>query len=217
MTQYATYKCNNDFIIIYCIGKSNDISKAKRSHADNDEIPEIGCAGPSSSKIRRMDDPEKFDTNEEIHEFGRPPIICDVYKDPESKCDKCVVVLSLFSGASNVSFELSENCQTLKIKYDWAKEMYNAASIFIAVNPGIPNYHPKYIMFENALEKIRSSIDSIPSGAITVTLPIPVQNDSSTWIKKLIPTENGEGKIVYLEFTGFQKKYAVKMEDRVIS
>lgn len=60
------------------------------------------------------------------------------------------------------------------------------------------------------------TIDDVPSGTINARLPIPVQNDSATWYTKLIHTENG-GKIIFLEFTGFQKKYAIKKEHRIIT
>lgn len=120
----------------------------------------------------------------------------------------------MFAGTSNFSFELSEDGETVKLFFEWPKPMYNVGEIFnFFPMDNIPNYHPKYLALENALEVVRSSVDDKPRGSIDIKLPIPVQNLSSTWTKKQIDKDGCT--MLYLELSGFQTKYAVKNEEKV--
>lgn len=120
----------------------------------------------------------------------------------------------MFSGTTNYSFDISEDGESVKLFFDWPKPMYNVEDIFKAFpSETIPNFHPKYVALENALETVRGNVDEKPKGSVEVKLPIPVQNVSSTWTKKLI--ESKGCTLLYLELYGFQTKYAVKNNEKL--
>lgn len=185
----------------YCIGKNKELR--------SDEIPELGGTSELICKKEILYQEE----TSSLYKFDRPPILCEIFKDPETKIDKCLVVATMFAGTSNFNFEIGEDGETVKLNFEWPNPMFNIGDIFKEISAeGVPNYHPKYLALENALEGVRSYVDEKPQGSIEVKLPLPVQNLSSTWTKKLI---NSKGcTVLYLELTGFQTKYVVKKDER---
>ena len=44
-------------------------------------------------------------------------------------------------------------------------------------------YHPKKFAIHSELEKLRKAVDEAPLGSMSISLPIVVQADTSTWNK----------------------------------
>lgn len=76
-------------------------------------------------------------------------------------------------------------------------------------------YHPKIVALQKDLEHVRDSADSIPTTSILLDLPIPVQTDSTSIIRRGIKRDDGT-HVILVELMGLQKKYAIKESDSLI-
>lgn len=192
------------------LGKIRDLN--------SEDILEVDGSSGSPEKIPKIElNQDECEGDKLLNEynFERAPLLCEIYRDPDTKNEICIIAVAMFAGATNISFELTEDCRKIKIYFEWPNGMFTIKDIFKSFDPPVPNYHPRYLALENALERYRKSLDTIPNGVIHVRLPIPVQNISSTWFKKLINTDGGS-LIVFIELTGYQKQYTIKKEDKII-
>lgn len=145
-------------------------------------------------------------------------MLVSVFKDPTTKNEKVMIVVSLFWGAKNLKFELGPDNMSVKITFEWPKISFDMEILFKKKDNEleIPNYHPKFTCLEDEIENHRRTIDESPVGTIIVPLPIAVQDNPNTWEKKLVKDESGH-IVATLELTGVQKQYTVKTTDRQIT
>lgn len=142
------------------------------------------------------------------------PMLCQLYKDPENQFNKVVMAVTIPSGAQKVRVELSNDGLTVFVKYNWPKTMFNFDDMFKKQldNQEMNILHPKILCLKNALESVRTRVDSMPEAFMKVKLPIKVQTASDTWSKRGIKREDGTN-VVLAEFKGYIKEYNKKAND----
>lgn len=184
-----------------------------------DTIPELGGAEESRGQIEKKC---KLDDGQALQpvEFSRAPVIPCIYTDPESKHDKCLVVLTLFKGVKSITFDLIESSEgpgpTLKVTYGWPSTMFQVESIFKNDENQemiIPILHPKIVAVETALKLYRSNMEEAPVGYINVKLPVQVQMDPSTWSKSFNKKADGT-VIVFFEFVCIRNDYVISKVEK---
>lgn len=136
------------------------------------------------------------------------------YTDHDKKCDMVIVAVPIISGARDINFSIAEDGLSITINYQWPSAIYNAKYLF---NDEISNLeisvnHPKIHSMTSALLKAGITTNSSPKGKIKIYLPIKIQQEVGSWVKKAKTKEDGT-KIVVLEFIGFQEKIIIKEAD----
>lgn len=142
------------------------------------------------------------------------PVICEVYKDPESELDKVAMVLTMPAGAQNVTIEISDGGDTATIKYKWIQSMYSMRDLFarMMATRQIAIHHPRVMCIKKGLEKSRKRIDTAPEGLIKITLPITVQTSADSWSQN--PVKKDDGTLILMaDFTGYVKEYTAKIRE----
>lgn len=92
--------------------------------------------------------------------YVQAPVLPCVYTDPETKVEKCLVVVLLFHNINKINFDLIESTKegpepTLKITYRWPSIMYDIKSMFTKdgeENMFTPQHHPKVMAIEKSLQ-----------------------------------------------------------------
>lgn len=146
--------------------------------------------------------------------FRNYPVICEVYKDPQSELDKVSLVLTLPAGAQNVTIEITDGGDTATIKFKWIQSMYNMRDLFgkMIAAKQITIHHPRILCIKNGLEKYRKRMDLAPEATVKIMLPIKVQTSADSWSYN--PLKRDDGTLILLaDFTGYVKVYTAKIRD----
>lgn len=164
-----------------------------------------------------------FEINENLNaEYSNPPIGKWSYFDHKSKCTKVYLAAVMFSGVSDIKFELSEDGEEVTIFYTWPTSLFRAEELFQdEINSDnttikIDVNHPKIYSYSSALLDLGITENTFPRGIIKIKLPVKVQKEIGTWKKKAVTRSNGT-KIIILEFTGFQQQQIIDEADTTIT
>lgn len=189
-------------------GESDDETEA------NDDGGKNGRSDPDAGDVNNdsaLDDSPLGFINAHHRNY---PVICEMYKDPETELDKVALVLTLPAGAQNVTLETSDGGDTVTIKYKWVQAMYNMRDLFskMIAAKQITSYHPRVLCIKKGLEKSRKRMDAAPEGMVRIMLPIRVQTSAETWSYN--PVKRDDGTLILMaDFTGYVKEYTAKIRD----
>ncbi len=176
--------------------------------SDLEDVSESLGAGPS-----------KYSGNTNYNmktEHINPPIVVTTFKDPETKLQKVLIVVSLPLGSTKVQFDVNESGKGCFFKFCWPELIHDSTKIFKKeVEAGtITSYHPKILAFEDALEKARENIEDKPQSILSIKLPIEVKTERNTFKieKKTVDTNS----VYQIELESYQKAYEVKSSEKFI-
>ncbi len=176
--------------------------------SDLEDVSESLRAGPSN-----ISGQTKYSVKSE---HINPPIVVTTYKDPETKLQKVLIVVSLPLGSTKVQFEVNDSGKSCFFKFCWPDLIYDSTKIFKQeVEAGtITTYHPKILAFEDALEKARANIEDKPQSILSIKLPIEVKTERNTFKieKKTVETNS----VYQIELESYQKPYEVKSSEKFI-
>lgn len=184
-----------------------------------DRIDELDGDDVPPAKMSKMGNgsPEKSTTGN----FVQAPVIPCVFTDPETKRDRCVVVLILYGGVSGINVDVIASVdgpgQVLKVTYEWPSSMYDMTSMFKNQKGEMLTQisHPRVQAVEKALKNYRNNIEEAPIASFEVKLPIDVELDPETWSKIYSKKDDG-GVIVFLEFNGIRKDYVIAKKEKFL-
>lgn len=200
---YAEYR---NFIVSQ--NSLNDYDEASSSSTLARELDGCDFGGPPT-KVPRLDTTLSCS-------IEKPFVLVSTYVDPETKLNKCLVSLLLCPGVGdNVSYDVIEDQgrQTLKITYDWPKEMFDIEELCL---DNIPSYHPKKLALEKSLESVRKNVSDTPQSCIKVVLPHKIDTTPKTWVKNGKITKSGS-ILITIEFNGIQNEYTIEKSDKVFA
>lgn len=159
----------------------------------------------------------KFEGDLTIYGHEKEPILKYRFLDPELKQEFLMVIVMLYTGVHNLSFDIQENVeqQSFIINYEWPDLIHNVDELFkIDGQPSVSHLHPQFIGAEAALREFREHIDEKPWGKLIIPLPCKVSTDSNHWVVTF--NKKGDGtfavffKLPVLE-TQFNSKKLNKM------
>lgn len=171
--------------------------------------------GPPRKKIKLDGIPEKTDVS-----FSNPPILSAVFVDPQTKQKKCVISLQLLTGVKEIDLDIvtEEGEQVLKVTYNWPEYLLDAKKMFS--RPGgqlmLPAFHPMVLALENSLMSVRSNLEDVPNGTITIKFPTRVKTDPNDWEKLFNKLPNGT-VIVFLTFICEENDYTVSKSKKTLT
>lgn len=174
-------------------------------------------------KISKKGDHEELDFGDtKTVNCIQPPVVPCVYIDPETKKEKCLVVLMLCSGVKGLTVDVvmkgSECPQTLIVKYNWPATMCDMASLFRRDRDGTMIAHdgdPMVQAVEKALRQFRENVEDSPVATIEVKLPVEVKQDPENWTKTFQKKDDG-GLIVFLEFECIRNEYGIVKKEKFL-
>jgi len=189
-------------------------------------ISEIDGSGPSHEPVEKkpkLELAEKCIKRVSTTTFIQAPVLPCVYTDPETKVDKCLVVVLLYHNVKKIDFDLVESKEgpepTLKITYGWPPLMYDMKSMFTKGGEEqmfTPIHHPKVMAIEKALQQYRANVEDVPVGNIEVKLPVQVLMDPNTWIQTFNKKPDGT-IIAFLEFTCKRDDYLIAKAEKTMT
>lgn len=146
------------------------------------------------------------------------PMLCDIFKDPETQFEKVILAVCLPGGISNVTMEISDDGLTVEIKYNWPDCLFDMQDLFKKQlsSKKIYIHHPMVTCLKSSLENVRTRIDAAPEASAVITLPIKVQSTPESWVKWGIMRENGT-QVIVATFTGYIKNYNKKISDSTVT
>lgn len=150
------------------------------------------------------------------------PILANVYTNPETDSDVCMVVVLLHGGVKGVNIDVVPSAdgpeQTLKIEYPWPKSMYDMSSMFYDDENEDMLYEvssPRVQCIKSALKDCREKVENAPVAKMQLKLPIEVDTNPQTWTKTYNKKADG-GVILYLEFNAIRKSYAIAKDEKFV-
>uniref|UniRef100_A0A336MIB5 CSON015150 protein n=1 Tax=Culicoides sonorensis TaxID=179676 RepID=A0A336MIB5_CULSO len=182
--------------------------------SSNLSMPEID--GTESSSQQPPSKKFKLDDHSTEVEFVQPPALVNVYTDPDSKQKKCGVSVLLFAGIKEINFDIvkENNHQVFKINYSWPTMMFDTEKMFTSNGEMLwPKLHPMVTGMETALMGVRRNIDEAPQGSISVTLPVEVNTNPESWIKKSNKSKDG-AMVFFIIFECLENEYAVSSKSK---
>lgn len=182
-------------------------------HGDVDESLRDSDAPPQKHSKKDVElEPEKPPSVNCV----QPPVLTSTYTDCDSKQDKCVVVLALFSGVKGINIDVIVKDggpeQTLLVTYNWPISMYDVSSMFKKDGGG----RALAEIGDPIVQAIEKELKKYPPVAtIKVKLPVEVNCDPSSW-KKMFNKKADGGVIVFLEFDCIRKEYAISKDEKYL-
>lgn len=145
------------------------------------------------------------------------PVLCEVYKDPNTQLDMVNLAIDLPGGAKNVQFDLNNEGTTCTITYNWPKVMYDFNDMFkkLLDDKTMEPTDPRIVSFKNGLQNVRTRIDVAPTASTTITLPIKVQTTSESFTKGGVTRPDGT-LVMLAKFSGYAKDYNKKIRDSTV-
>lgn len=152
--------------------------------------------------------------------FSNPPVLTNIFVDPDTKENKCVVALPFFPGVEEVKLDIveeSDGRQILKAVHSWPTSMFKSTEMFVKPNGEtlFPSIHPIVLALENALMNVRETKEDSPYGVISVKLPAEVNPEPKTWVKKFNKMDNGS-IVLFLILICKENDYAVSKNDKLV-
>lgn len=188
---------------------------------DEDDAADVECAQQDPAEHKGSDksqtaEPTSIDLNDICNQKNYP-ILCDVYKDPDTQCEKVILAFSLPGGVKNVRLEINDDGSVVTIKYDWPETSFNVLDLFKQKLEAkeLQNYHPMILSLQSSLENVRSRIDLSPETNVDIKLPIAVQSTPDSYAKWGVKRANGT-LILVATFTGYMKIYSKKVADATV-
>lgn len=186
---------------------------------DENDFAEVDGTGPPT-KVPKIVDPDEASKPVQVC-YKRPPVITSMFRDPETRQMKCLVIISMLSTVKSIDFDLleAENSQLLKVTYGWPRSSFVVSEIFKrdgSANTFINKLHPMYAATEKALEDLRENFEEAPIGIIEVKLPALVQAEPNTWKKSFNKKADGT-LLVFLEFVCHRNDYIISKSEKSLS
>lgn len=151
--------------------------------------------------------------------FSNPPVLTNIYVDPDTKENKCVVAMPFFPGVKEVELDIVDEMdgQVLKVTHNWPSSMFNTKEMFRKPKGQtlFPSIHPIVLTLENALKNVRANKDDVSSGIISVKLPTHVNPEPKTWEKTFNKMENGS-VVLFLILVCTENDYAMSKNEKTV-
>lgn len=95
--------------------------------------------------------------------------------DHDNKTKYVNVALSIFSGMSNIHFDVSSDGESVTIHFDWPTTLFKANELFeIEICNGMNINHPKIHCLKSHLMDNKFSEKVAPQGSMNIKLPLKV-------------------------------------------
>lgn len=181
-------------------------------------IPQLGgIMGEISNEPYELVEVDASEVNENEITYINPPFVSWVCDDHEKNSKLVFVATPIISGAKDISFELSEDGETVYINYTWPSSITNPHELFAhELGNLITATHPKVHTLISHLLSSGVSLKSRPRGKVAIKLPERVQREVGSWVKHAIKGPDGS-KIILMEFKAYQEDIIIKTADTTIN
>jgi len=215
----------NFLILIFIFFKILVVPFGKKNSLGHDEASNSSSTGAGKRKKVELDEDDDEEEGEDEDDSDtaithvNQPVQTVVFREPQSRIEKVLILAALPGGVSDASFSLDgigPGTRTGKITYRWPYTLIDYERIFSEEieNRFMTKEHPKVEALKQELEKKRNNIDSVPEAIVKIDLPIPVQTDKKSISIKGKTIGNGGTTILEVELTAFQSLYTVSDRDQ---
>lgn len=143
-------------------------------------------------------------------QFSNYPAMLEVYKNPKNSNSNVHLAVVLPSGSTNAILKLSPEGDSVTIKFQWSKTLFNMDELFRKQlqSKELTLCYPRVTSFLDGLSKCRIKIDDAPECAMHIKLPIKVQVSPESWNKWGLQSTDGS-TIIAANFQGIVTNYMV--------